>query len=626
LLKHYRKSSIDTLGTHQMESESMNFSTELLNNNDANSATEVASSSGVSDENNNAPVDSIYYFGYGPIVNRLVRVRRGFGHIPPENIQPAILYDYRLKFVEGGTANIIPSTGWDVKGILIRFDDPVEFHHLHEFDINYDLKDVSVSVIDRAHLDPRHKNDQTAPFENQQTRQDYNRDVSFGNSCPDFGFRYEVEEEEGGGDDDDDSSVEDDYNHSTPFSCSERDRLKRGQTMRGIMGEIDRDPNAIRAVTFMIPQNSNRFAPTTSVGCRKDEIGMPQERYLKLMTDGLRENDIDETYINDEILQVPYIAKERDAVPTTASDEEDHQPDGSGRKYRQFPLSQGMKKVPKISREKYEKKSSCNGTKNRDDLYFVCGKKVLKLRQENDELGNSNACTRWIKELCHGRDDISFLVYQTFFDPDCDLPEITDELEITSEYERWAEHTLLLYLERGGLSAVHVYNLEEKDVDSNDNTNPKKRGSILGGRCSVHGNSMPTLSVNNFLSSMKGVASGHRSASEAFDVVSNSIHRNTGTGRSSFPVSSGSRRRHNTYPSPLTNRPHQRAVSEGTAFDPTSSRTSSRISTSSSVSSSTTATATATSTTTTSQRSSASSIVKKKLLHGLKSLKRSHHS
>jgi len=321
LLKH---PSVVTLGTQTEESESisMNLRVEDIPN-DANSSTENVSLSGFSDENSGS--DCIYYFGYGPIVNQLVRDRRGFGHIPRENIQAAILYDHRLKFVEGGTANITPSTGWDVKGILIKFNNPDEFHRLHEFDKIYEIKDVSVSPTDETHLDPRNKNDYTAPFEKQQQHSgnfSESRTSSIGYSCPDFQFNHEDV-------DDGLSEDEEDNNNSMALSIS---GARRRSTMMydptfGANKDMNRDPNAIRAVTFAIPLSRYTFVPAPFSGSADvgtaAEVGMPQERYLKLMAEGLRENNIDETYINDEILQVAYIPNERDAVATRRSGREE---------------------------------------------------------------------------------------------------------------------------------------------------------------------------------------------------------------------------------------------------------------------------------------------------------------
>jgi len=124
-------------------------------------------------------------------------------------------------------------------------------------------------------------------------------------------------------------------------------------------------------------------------------------------------------------------------------------------------------------------------------------------------LGESNACRQWIKEMCHGRDDVTLLVYQTFVDPQCELPVLREFIEITDEHEEWAEHTLLLYLERGGLSAVHVFNLEDPLC-----SNPRRQSSKLEG-CGASTRSiqsMPVLRMNNFLTSVSASMKSHRSA------------------------------------------------------------------------------------------------------------------
>lgn len=108
--------------------------------------------------------EAIYYFGYGPIVNPIVRYRRGC-MIPPEQIKTAILYDHRLKFVAGGTANVVATRGWDVKGVLLRFNSKDEWNAFRQYDANYDVREISVSVIDKTNIDPKNKNDHTAPFE-----------------------------------------------------------------------------------------------------------------------------------------------------------------------------------------------------------------------------------------------------------------------------------------------------------------------------------------------------------------------------------------------------------------------------------------------------------------------------
>lgn len=401
--------------------------------------------------------DSIYYFGYGPIVNPIVRYRRGC-KIPPENIQAAILYDHRLRFVEGGTACVVPRRGWDVKGVLLKFDDPEEFHRFRNFDPQYEVHDVSVSVISKTDVDPKKMSSKVAPFQD------------------------DAEE------DDDEEDEEDCGEYSCPFSV----------TTSATSLQREEDPNSIRAVTFTIAlasSNSNRniysqhhcITPTSCDG--SNVVSMPQERYLKLIEEGLRAHEIDETYIRDEILSVNYIPSERDKIEDCES-------------YRRFPSplsSNGFKRLPKIAYAKYESKL-CAPKKISQDLYFVCGRRVVKLQDDYDP---RNPVAIWLKELCHGHPDSTLLVHQTFVDTsNCTslaLPLVDCEDDLTPEHTVWAEHTLVLFLERGGLAA---------QVVSEINDRPKLETSI-----SSVGRSMPSLTLTSSMtSSMIGMFTGkHRS-------------------------------------------------------------------------------------------------------------------
>lgn len=74
---------------------------------------------------------SIYYFAYGPVVNEMVRQRRG---IKTTEIRLAYLPEYRLTFAIGGLANIVPRRGYDVHGLLIKLEDEQDWKILQEFD------------------------------------------------------------------------------------------------------------------------------------------------------------------------------------------------------------------------------------------------------------------------------------------------------------------------------------------------------------------------------------------------------------------------------------------------------------------------------------------------------------
>lgn len=370
--------------------------------------------------------EAVYYFGYGAIVNPIVRFRRGC-KVPAHNVKSAILYDHRLRFVKGGTANIVPSRGWDVKGVLIRFDHPDEWDAFCEYDANYDIREVSVSVIDKTNLDPKHRNDCTSPFEedeNDHSGSSLIKQNRAYKSCPVGATPGDFSEY---GDD----SSESELDASCPFDFGS-----------GSMAKKD-DPNAVKCYTFMMDQPTGHDQPK------------PQERYLQLMTDGLRTHNIDETYIRDEILSVNYIPKENDRVVDS---------------FRSFPVAG---KLSPVSLAKYKSKL-CNvggkaRDKNKEATYFVCGNRIMKVQSNNpndpDAVDPSNPCVMWLRALAHGKGDITLLVHQTFVDNESDMlhiPFVDTNEQLTPQHTEWAEHMILLYLERGGLTASVVSELSSE--------------------------------------------------------------------------------------------------------------------------------------------------------------------
>jgi hypothetical protein len=386
--------------------------------------------------------EAIYYFGYGPIVNPHVRIRRGL-LMAPENIKSAILYDHRLRFVPGGTANVEYSRGWDVKGVLLKFESQQEWEEFRQFDANYDVQEISVSVIDKTNLDPKKKNDHTAPFEdeegNDQEQYEFDEFSVSERSGPLLGsqrmYKSMLMPGINGSLNDLDGSSSEDEDYSCPFSFEPKSKKP--------------DPNAVKAFTFMIDQKKTGHrhricenTPLRTNGAKGESVvGRPQERYLTLIRDGLRLHDVDETYIRDEILAVNYISNERDRF--------------GDQNYKTFPSAKS--KLPKMSSSKYDKKVE----KEPQTTLFVIGTRMMKVDGEPDW---ANPVVRWLRAVAHGKDDISLLVHKTFVDKDCiRIPEVKTAEELTDQHRQWAEHVVFLYLERGGLSATAIAELEAGD-------------------------------------------------------------------------------------------------------------------------------------------------------------------
>ncbi|CAB9521600.1 expressed unknown protein [Seminavis robusta] len=83
------------------------------------------------DTESQQPQQELYYFAYGPVVNDLVRKRRGI-HV--DEIRSAFLVDYRLTFAIGGMANIVPRRGYEVHGLLMKLTSQEDWEALIKFD------------------------------------------------------------------------------------------------------------------------------------------------------------------------------------------------------------------------------------------------------------------------------------------------------------------------------------------------------------------------------------------------------------------------------------------------------------------------------------------------------------
>eukprot|EP00536_Pseudo-nitzschia_multiseries_P009588 jgi/Psemu1/23632/gm1.23632_g len=493
--------------------------------------------------------DPIYYFGYGPIVNPLVRLRRGCT-IPTQQIETAILYDHRLRFVEGGTANIVPARGWDVKGVLLKFNNADEWNAFQQYDSNYDVKEVSVSIMNKTNQDPKNKNARIFPLEDDDQDQDQD-DGGNDHQVEDAEDNDETNDGANDGANDEDSDSESDLlrNPRTYNSCpvasssgnnsdgyaSEEYSCPFGLGFGGESTTREDDPNAVRCFTFAIDhQQQGPLFDTSSASDPNNRCCKPQERYLKLIADGLRAHEVDENYIRDEILMVGYVSTESDRVVD--------------QNYKTFPLPTATtKRLPKISFSKYESKLCSNSNNSKSEsTYFVCDRKVIRVdplpttAATTSNFNNSNnACLRWIRSVGHGKGDLTLLVHQTFVDPDCSpkLSVVDNTEDLTPEHHRWAEHTLFLYLERGGLTGTVVHELSSTSRD--EHVSSSASASSFGALCKTvsrrfhhlgrsgnvsssgngNGNSTARNSTGTGSQSSKGKRrSSRRSASGAVDI------------------------------------------------------------------------------------------------------------
>ena len=251
--------------------------------------------------------DGVYYFGTGPIVNPLVRKRRG---VQVSEERAAILSEYRTTFAVGGIANIVQGNGCEVHGVLMKFDSNESWEEYKKMNAG---------------------NDQVRPV-----------DV---------------------------------YPYNAPDT-------------------------PIRSYVFVMEgKDIAKDAPMEQPA---------EERYLKLISDGLRFHGVDDEYIDYTIMSNEYVPSRKPGD------------------YYKFPCKS---KIVPIAFEKYE--VLCKNAK--DKYYFVIDKDVFEMPVSNPE----NPGAGWIRGQCHGKGDMSWTIYKIRIDPD--IPEVESEEDLTPLHYEWVQ-------------------------------------------------------------------------------------------------------------------------------------------------------------------------------------------
>lgn len=165
---------------------------------------------------------------------------------------------------------------------------------------------------------------------------------------------------------------------------------------------------------------------------------LPQERYLKLIAQGLRQHGVDDEYVDHQIMAVPFI------------------PNRKPQDYYRFPAQQTP--LPKWTWSRYIKKCDKG-----DKVYFVLGESVFQLNYTDE----TNPLIKWIKFHGHGKDDCTLAVHKTVVDPE--IPTVDEEKDISPLHIAWAENHCVEVVEQYELSAVKVAMLVKDGEDESIN-------------------------------------------------------------------------------------------------------------------------------------------------------------
>ena len=154
---------------------------------------------------------------------------------------------------------------------------------------------------------------------------------------------------------------------------------------------------------------------------------LPQERYVRIIGEGLKYHGVDEEYIDYQIMNVPYTPSPKELL--------------------QF--ENKKTKLKEIAYSTYLSRSNRN-------LWFLVGNKVIQIQGRNN---SKDPFVLWAKRELVGKPDSTWFVLQLMYDPS--LPACESSDEITAEHIRWAEHQLVEKFQESHIPAVSVSVVED---------------------------------------------------------------------------------------------------------------------------------------------------------------------
>ena len=147
------------------------------------------------------------------------------------------------------------------------------------------------------------------------------------------------------------------------------------------------------------------------------KAGIPSERYLKLIEQGLTQHNVDSDYISGEIMAVQYVPKK------------------SAEDFERIPHKQ--KSLPKINFKRYLDLCKKGQGKN---IYFILQDGIYRTTKEK-EVDYEDPATKWFQRNGHGKADCSLQLHQLGVDPDSVPCEASGEM--TSDHLDWIENYIV---------------------------------------------------------------------------------------------------------------------------------------------------------------------------------------
>jgi hypothetical protein len=167
---------------------------------------------------------------------------------------------------------------------------------------------------------------------------------------------------------------------------------------------------------------------------------LPQERYIRIIAEGMKFHGVDEEYIDYQIMSVPYIPSRKPAD------------------YLKFPYAAAKNgkrhgKLKQISFNEYQN----NAVKN---MWFLIGNRVIQV----GELKHPSSFHKWLKSRLIGGEDSTWMLLQSLYDPCLPVCEVKED--ITAAHVAWAENQMVDKFEQADMTASVVFLLKDPATQS----------------------------------------------------------------------------------------------------------------------------------------------------------------
>eukprot|EP00545_Synedropsis_sp_CCMP1620_P014188 CAMPEP_0119023266 /NCGR_PEP_ID=MMETSP1176-20130426/29629_1 /TAXON_ID=265551 /ORGANISM="Synedropsis recta cf, Strain CCMP1620" /LENGTH=315 /DNA_ID=CAMNT_0006978313 /DNA_START=1 /DNA_END=948 /DNA_ORIENTATION=+ len=162
---------------------------------------------------------------------------------------------------------------------------------------------------------------------------------------------------------------------------------------------------------------------------------LPQERFIRIVAEGMKYHGVEQEVIDFHIMNVPYI-------PSRKPDE-----------YRRFSADINSKKRSKIKTISYDDYLM----KSKKMVWIAIGGHVVHVKPTDENDSMSGPFLQWVKQNLVGKSDCTQYMMQVCYDPTLSWCENG----VTDLHRRWAENVLVEKFEQGDLTGILVCFLKD---------------------------------------------------------------------------------------------------------------------------------------------------------------------